>query len=283
MKVCLKKFDPTTMKRHRIILFVGKRGTGKSVLMNDMLYHFRNVVDFGIAFSPTEETAESFRRCMPEQWIYSSFDPTKLESMLRMQRNNAKQGRMRDLFLVMDDCMFDKKVLKGTGIRDLFMNGRHLHLTYFNAMQYVMDMGPDLRTQVDYVFALRENIISNKVKLWKYFFGMFENFNDFSKVMDKCTQNYSCIVLDNTKNSNNVEDCIFWYKASLEVPKFSMGKELYWKMAQSASKSKSERMRSEVEEMMKERMKTQSSQKKQPLIVRKEDGYGNIIDESDSD
>ena len=53
-----------------------------------------------------------------------------------------------------------------------------LRLYFVVAMQYVMDMTPDLRTQVDYVFALRESIISNKHKLWKYFFGMFEKFEE---------------------------------------------------------------------------------------------------------
>ena len=72
-------------------------------------------------------------------------------------------------------------------MRDLFMNGRHLSITFCNAMQYVMDMGPDLRTQVDYLFALRENIHSNKQKLWKYFFGMFNKYDEFNRVMEKCT------------------------------------------------------------------------------------------------
>ena len=33
--------------------------------------------------------------------------------------------------------------------------------------------------------ALRENIMSNKSKLWKYFFGMFDRYEDFARVMDK--------------------------------------------------------------------------------------------------
>ena len=44
----------------------------------------------------------------------------------------------------------------------LLSHTRHYKITFLNAVQYVMDLGPDLRTQVDYVFALSENIISNK-------------------------------------------------------------------------------------------------------------------------
>ena len=118
--------------------------------------------------------------------------------------------------------MYDKKILRGLCMRDLFMNGRHLHVTFLNAMQYIMDMGPDLRTQVDYVFALRENIISNKSKLHKYFFGMFDKYEDFSRVMDRCTENHGCLVLDNTAKTNNLEDCLFWYRASIDQPEFKV-------------------------------------------------------------
>ena len=65
-------------------------------------------------------------------------------------------------------------------MRDLFMNGRHLKSALILAMQYCMDMTPDLRSQVDYCFCLRENIVSNKMKLWKFFFGGFANFDDFN-------------------------------------------------------------------------------------------------------
>ena len=37
----------------------------------------------------------------------------------------------------------------------------------------------------------------------------------FCKVMDACTENYECLVLDNTVKSNKIQDCVFWYKASL--------------------------------------------------------------------
>lgn len=37
----------------------------------------------------------------------------------------------------------------------------------------------------------------------------------FSKVMDACTENYECLVLDNTVRSNKIQDCVFWYKATL--------------------------------------------------------------------
>ena len=90
-----------------------------------------------------------------------------------------------------------------------------------------MDLPPALRANVDYVFILRENIIQNREKLYKSFFGIFPTFDMFNKVMDSCTENYECLVLDNTSKSNRIEDCVFWYKAKLHK-NFKVGAPEYW-------------------------------------------------------
>jgi hypothetical protein len=277
MRLRVRKFDPTTLKPHRIIILVGKRGTGKSVLQRDLLYHLSDRLDFGLAMTPTEESSETFREHMPDSWIYSSFSATKLDAMLNMQREMVKTKKQRSLFIIMDDCMYDKKILKGVGIRDLFMNGRHLSITLCNAVQYVMDMGPDLRTQVDYVFALRENIIANKSKLWKYFFGMFEKYDDFARVMDKCTADHGCIVMDNTTGSCNVDECIFWYKASLDLPSFKIGKEVYWRLSETYNKTEEEIRHEEQETLSMQRIKDEP--RKRISMVQCTDKNGNPFDD----
>lgn len=276
----VRKFDPSTLKPHRIIIIVGKRGTGKSVMQRDLMSHMAGLVDFGMAMSPTEETCEMFREHMPDAWIYNGFSSGKLDQALQTQRELAKAHKQKSLFIIMDDCMYDKKVLKGLGMRDLFMNGRHLSICLCNAVQYVMDMGPDLRTQVDYVFALRENIISNKSKLWKYFFGMFEKYEDFAKVMDKCTENHSAIVMDNTIGSTNVEDTIFWYRAELDPGEFKMGKQIYWRLAEEYTKTLHEQDEEEAERMELERM--ENAPRKRISMVQCEDGEGKVLREQQS-
>ena len=270
----VKRFDPSTLKSHRIIIIVGKRGTGKSVMQEDLMQYFN--ADIGMAMTPTEESVEMFRKHMPDCWIYNSFSASKLEGMLNLQRALAREKKQRSVFLIMDDCMYDKQILRGVAIRDLFMNGRHLNVTLCNAVQYVMDMGPDLRTQVDYVFALRENIISNKTKLWKYFFGMFEKYEEFAKVMDKCTENHGALVMDNTIGSTNVEDCIFWYKATLDPPPFRLGKQIFWNFSDKYSKT--ERQIHEEEADRLEYLRAANAPKTRLVMVQKGDENGNVVD-----
>ena len=51
----IKKFDPRTIDNNRVCVFIGKRGTGKSTLVADILYHHRNI-PIGIVQSATEES-----------------------------------------------------------------------------------------------------------------------------------------------------------------------------------------------------------------------------------
>ena len=48
--------------------------------------------------------------------------------------------------------------------------------------------------------------------------GMFPCFEVFCAVMDQCTENYECIVINNNAKSNRIEDQVFWYKASSHPP-----------------------------------------------------------------
>lgn len=201
------------------------------------MYRIKDKVDMGLAFSPTEETQSMFKQHLPDAWCYETFSSAKLEQMMSLQKVLLKENKARSLFLLCDDCAYDKKLFAGTAIRNLYMNGRHMRLTYLNSCQYMMDMPPDLRAQIDYVFCLKQPIISEKVKLHKYFFGHFERFEDFSRTMDACCANYGAIVLDNTVSSNNIEDCVFWYRADINLPPFKMGKPVFHKLARRHTKS----------------------------------------------
>jgi hypothetical protein len=117
--------------------------------------------------------------------------------------------------------------MKDTCIRQCFMNGRHWKIFFMLTMQYCMDLTPDLRANVDYVFILRENIVQNREKLYKSFFGVFPTLAMFAQVMDACTENYECLVLDNTSKSNKIQDCVFWYKAKIRK-NFKIGSPAMW-------------------------------------------------------
>ena len=107
------------------------------------------------------------------------------------------------------------------------MNGRHYKLLFILTMQFALGIPPNLRTNIDYVFILRENIYSNRKRLYDHYAGMFPTFEMFCETMDQCTENFECLVIDNTSKSNKIEDQVYWYKAD-KVPNFKIGANEFW-------------------------------------------------------
>jgi hypothetical protein len=207
---------------NRNIILAGKRGTGKSILEKDLLYkqyvHFHQPKRALFA-SPTADSTDEFKKIVNNECVTDKFDPAQLRELIDLQKRDSS---VFNALVLLDDCMYDKKSAKSVEFRDLIMNGRHYNIGLWNEMQYIMDMSPDIRSNVDYVFAFRDSSRNTREKLWKYFFGIFPTYEEFSEVFDACTQNYGCMVIDNTKPANGIEDCVFWYKADANVPEFFM-------------------------------------------------------------
>ena len=230
MAVRIKKFNPASITDSRIIFILGKRNTGKSILMKDILYHMPRP-DFVVAMAPTEDTLMMYREFLPESCIYNHFSQEKLDRIVTLQRELVNRGKKRTVLIILDDCLYQKGVLKSTSMRSIFFNGRHDHISLICAAQYMMEVDVSLRTNIDYIFTMRENILTNRQKLYKYFFGQFTKFDDFDKVMTTCTQDFKSLVLDGTVASTNATDSVLWYKASLNPPPFRLCREVYWKLS----------------------------------------------------
>ena len=237
MSISLSKFKPKSIEARRTtgagpptIVFIGKRGTGKSTLVADILYYMRRI-KAGVAISATEDGNAYYSKFIPEILIHSEYKPEIIQQVITRQKrviNSDTKTPDGDVFVLLDDCMYDKRMIRDVNIRGIFMNGRHWRISFMLTMQYCMDLPPDLRSNIDYVFILRENIIQNQEKIYKNFFGIFPHFSVFQDVLNSCTEGYDCLVLDNTSKSNNIQDCVFWYRAK-PTRDFKVGTKELWK------------------------------------------------------
>lgn len=230
MKLRLNKWDPSNVKDHRKILFVGRSGGGKSVAMRHLLYELRERVDLTIAFTPTEETRQNFEQALPPSCVHDHLDLNIVERALAAQKELLEKGKERTLLLVADDCAFDKSVWRSSTVRSAFMNGRHFRTGLVLSMQYLMDLSPDLRTNVDYIVCTAENIHANKKRLWQCFFGVFETYSDFDRVFTACTKDFSCCVLDQTQPNATIDSSVFWWKASPTLPPFRLCRPVFFRL-----------------------------------------------------
>ena len=231
MSFNIREFDVSTISPGAIVGVVGRRGSGKSIIIKDLLYSKRNVLPFGMVMSGTEAGNGYFGKFIPEIFVYDDFDGASLEKLLERQKKASKKGNMQRVFVVLDDLAYDNSIMKKPVLRYIFMNGRHLNIFLIFSSQYVADLGPPaIRANIDVLLVCREAIQANRQRLYDMFFGCFENFADFNKVLNACTENYGVLVLDNTKLSNDPTDCVFHWKAKVRDD-FRMGARCFWRFS----------------------------------------------------
>ena len=218
------------------MVVLGHKHTGKSTLMRDILYRLHSAgYPRVVVFSGTEEGNDFFQRSVPKAYIHHGMDLEKLKNIVDTQRKiiasckeaEQKLGRPPDvdtrLVIVLDDLMYKRHMTRTELFGELFMNGRHWKITIILSCQYVMLLDTACRANVDYLFVLREMIPKNRQKIYDNFFGMFARKQDFYRVLDSCTTNYECLVLDNTQPNMAIEKSIYWYKATIDLPSFLFG------------------------------------------------------------
>lgn len=244
------KFDPNENKGPVIVL-LGRRDTGKSVLVRDMLYYHQDI-PVGSVISGTESANSFYSEHVPKLFIHDKYDTSIIEKILFRQKTILKSLKVEQekykksnidprTFLIMDDCLFDSKWTRDVVMRLLFMNGRHWKIMLIITMQYPLGIPPNLRSNIDYVFILKNNYISDRKRIYDNYAGIFPSFEVFCQVMDNCTNNYECLVICNNSQSNHFYDQVFWYKAETHE-KFKLGSKEYWDLSKDINSDDEEEM-----------------------------------------
>lgn len=237
----LKKFDMCNIADDKVVVLIGKRETGKSFLVRDLLYYHQDI-PIGSVISGTEAANNFYGSIFPKLFIHGEYTASIISNYVKRQKMvvnmmNKEKENMRGGdnnseidprgVIILDDCLYDNSWTKDCNVRALFMNGRHYKTMFIITMQYALGIPPNLRTNIDYVFILRENYVSNRKRLYEHYAGMFPSFEIFCQVMDQCTENYECLVINNNAKSNKLEDQVFWYKAD-EHDNFILGAPEFW-------------------------------------------------------
>ena len=246
MTLELRKFDMKSIQfkpnenKGPVVVLIGKRDTGKSFLVRDLLWYQQDI-PIGTVISGTEEGNGFYGKMVPRLFIHNEYNSAIIENILKRQRTVLKQVKKEmetykrstidpRAFVILDDCLYDNTWSRDKLMRLLFMNGRHWKVMLVITMQYPLGIPPTLRTNIDYVFILRENYIANRKRIYENYAGMFPTFEAFCQVMDQCTENYECLVINNNSKSNKLNDQVFYYKADNHND-FRLGSKEFWELS----------------------------------------------------
>ena len=140
MTLELKKFNmrDITFKVNEnkgpVIVLIGRRDTGKTVLVRDLLYYHQDI-PIGTVISGTEAGNGFYKEHVPKLFIHDEYNTVLVENVLRRQRAVMKQMKKEGetykktaidprAFVIMDDCLYDQAWTRDKMMRLLFMNGK---------------------------------------------------------------------------------------------------------------------------------------------------------------
>ncbi len=213
----LKIFNMNMIKDHQNILVIGLRNTGKSFLTKDILYHQRDI-PIGTIVSPTENINRFYKDFVPSVFIQNEYSPDMIKNFMKRQKSLIKRihkGENIDnrAFLVLEDCIYDKNWYKDNNIKNIYMNSRNWGIFFILTTQHLLDIPPMLRACIDFVFIFKNNIESQRKRIYKQYAMMIPTFEMFCTILDSIQDDHTCLVINNCSPSPKIEDQIFLYKA----------------------------------------------------------------------
>lgn len=205
--VQIRKFVVSKMRKHSNILVIGKRMSGKTTLVKYLMKHCKLERGLAIGQSFTDVSTSDLDMPLDNLVFKDEYKPKIIESFinaLKAVKNNP------DRALILDDCVYDPKSWNNNSeLKWLFMNNRFVRTTLLVSTAHY-GIPPTCRANVDYVFLLNEPSVQRKRQLYDRFGGIAPTYAIFEHIMNKCTSDYGCLVIDNTSRSGKIEDSFFW-------------------------------------------------------------------------
>lgn len=202
--------------------------THNTYAIKSLLYQKRHIFPVGMVFSGSENTSGQWRQLFPDSFVYSKLKLDKLKDFLQRQTLARKHLANPWAVLLLDDCGYDAKLLKNELFKEIFQNGRHYKMLFILALQFPTDIQPSLRACIDYVFIYKNNNQNERKKIYDNYASIIPSFNLFSAIMDEITNDYTALVINNLSTSNDLQDCIYWYKAPPFPKDFKFGSIDFW-------------------------------------------------------
>ena len=85
MALELKKFDMNMIDDDKVVVLIGKRETGKSFLVKDLLYYHQDI-PVGTVISGTEGANAFYSKIMPSIFIHGEYRADVVSNMLKRQK-----------------------------------------------------------------------------------------------------------------------------------------------------------------------------------------------------
>jgi len=233
--VPVQKFDMNKLRHAKDgkflnprICIIAKSGSGKSWVVRDMMSVI-NDIPAGVIIAPTDKITKFYDSVFPSSFIHHEFRPEILVNLLdrqdRIFKKNAERAKKGKelidprIFLIMDDLQSKKdEWVSDPSFISIMCEGRHRAITLCLVLQYSLAIPPNIRSQFNFIMLLSEDNFSNRRKLFEHYAGIFPKYEMFDTLFNQLTDDYGTMIIDNSSNSRDLNERIFWYKAHIKDP-----------------------------------------------------------------
>ena len=192
----------------------GVRGCGKTTLVKDLL---RSHPEMPV-HTLVNPISDSYYDVVASH-VYNEYSPECIEQLTHVFPT--------PVFCVIDDALItcaesdvsleaDEPYIAPIHARlhQFMRNSRHYKVSTIITQQYVNL--PEYSINIDYIFIGKLPTIRDKCKAFERCAGMFPTFEAFLDVYNSIVSTpYTFMVIDNTSQSNKIEDQVFYYKANV--------------------------------------------------------------------
>lgn len=228
----IEKFDMDLLKTHEhtkppTILILGSWSSTREALTLDILHTRHNtpgviVSENPYGFGMFKRPFSKFVNQTPGQLLNSSL----LDNIVNWQNENISEipsSSDTGAFLVLDDVLDVSEYTRDETLKLIFTNGRSWKYMLVVTMSDPNISSHSINSTFDYIFILWTHRMDHRLKIYEsYASNLFPDFDKFCQVMEQCTVDYECLVINNkstyhnhdiisTDNMNVAKD-IFWYK-----------------------------------------------------------------------
>jgi len=228
-KIQIQEADLFSIEPNASIALLGKRRTGKTTWAKYILYHLKPKINRYVALCGNKDNASEWKRTINPLYVMDKnikflealrdYQDTKVS---RYSQENMPIPKKYRICIVLDDCGSDKNFMFSRIMRDMLSNGRHYGMTIIILAQYLNQMHSENRDQIDYLGMLYTSNLRNLKKVQEEYVNV-SDLRTFKCVLKACSSNRGMCWIDNTKNPEKIDDCVFFKRNDMEVIK-NMGR-----------------------------------------------------------
>jgi hypothetical protein len=192
-----------------LIILYGKRRSGKTTLLENLLKQIYNKYDLVIGITNTPSSKSIFEKYMSAKCIYPGLDDKKSRRMLKLIIDHQIKNNTNKILLIMDDIIdVENKQHNTKTINYISVNGRHLNMSVIITTQHTSSIEPIVRKNADLAFIFYSIDRDVKDIYLKHYFSDLK-YDEFNDLMNKYCQNHSVLV----SYTNRINDRIYHYNA----------------------------------------------------------------------